>query len=162
MPDRHEYLSRALAGDPLGEEPACLWGDPAAAYRASEYLTATPPRLVELLYDGATALCDQAVSALDAGDLEPAADRLGRARRIFRQLQCCIQPAEGREMQRLWEFCEEIHGRLIEAEHYRRREAVAEAISLLTFQRGDWCAAVRRASRQRRLVENSSPGDWVG
>lgn len=159
-----DLLSQVLAGEAFDGGAVLFSGGPAEAYRASEYLTATPPRLAELLYDAATGLCEQAVEALDAGELDSAADRLARARRLVGRLQRSLGPDEGGggEMVRLRRFCQDVHARLIEADHYRRREAVIETISILAYERPGWLAAVRRADRADRLPARPAGAGWIG
>ena len=136
---------------------------PAAAYRQSEFLIATPRRLAELLYDGAVRSCRQAVEALDEGDFERARERIGRAVGIFRQLQDSVEPLSAAAEEEFRRFCLDVHARLIEADHYRRRETLDEAIALLTARRDEWagltCGAgaegARPGPRARRV------GGWL-
>ena len=133
MHDGLTFLGEGSDGEAIAGRS--LRATAAAAYRRGDYLTATPRRLAELLYDAAAGLCERALSALDEGQFELAADRLARARRIFRQIQGCLEPTSGRTARRLWGLCEDVHRRLLEADHYRRREALAETLLILAYQR---------------------------
>ena len=164
MRDGLEYVAGSLGRD--------LWqggrrSGAADAYRAAELMTATPGRLAELLHEGAIGLCRQAIEALDAGENERAADCLGRARRIFLQIQNSLPP-DGRSplAQQLADLYEQAHGRLIEADHYRRREAVAETISMLTFERPAWAELIDPARRRSATAAAANPlpphAGWIG
>jgi flagellar biosynthetic protein FliS len=163
----HRTFERLIGGRG-GEMPPGEAGEravgPAAAYRAIELATATPPRLAERLYDGAIGLCQRAVEALDGGDFERAADRLTRAQGNFHQLQRSFEvPEASPRARRLADLCRQVRRRLVEADFYRRREAVNEAISLLVDLRPDWSALGRIA---RSAVDGGvGPGpaeSWLG
>jgi flagellar protein FliS len=113
--------------------------DPAWAYLEIDLATATPRRLWMLLYDGAVRLCRQAMAALDRSDVQSAADMLARARAILRQLQAVLRcRADPALRQALAGLYDQAHRCLIDADFYRRREAVNQAISLLDYQRPAW------------------------
>ena len=57
-----------------------------AAYRRQEILTATPGRLVVMLYDGAGRFLYQAAHAMREGDVAKAGQRLSRAEAIIQEL----------------------------------------------------------------------------
>ena len=57
-----------------------------AAYRQQEILTATPGRLVVMLYDGVNRFLFQAVHAMREGDVAKAGQRLSRAEAIIEEL----------------------------------------------------------------------------
>jgi flagellar secretion chaperone FliS len=57
-----------------------------AAYRQQEVLTATPGRLVVMLYDGAGRFLYQAAYAMRQGDVAKAGNRLSRAEAIIEEL----------------------------------------------------------------------------
>jgi flagellar protein FliS len=163
MRDEMDFLRGSLDGDLVVAGGVFFSRGPAAAYRQSEFLTATPRRLAELLYDGAVRSCRQAVEALDEGDCERARERIGRAVQIFRQLQDSVEPLSAAADAEFRRFCRDVHARLIEADHYRRRETLAEAIALLTDRREDWadltCEASARGARSG--LRAGGHGGWV-
>lgn len=162
MRDQLEFLAGLMTGDGLCPR-ALLSADAAGAYRIGRYVTATPRRLAELLHDAAMRLCEQALAALDGGELEWAADRLGLALRIFERLSDSLAALPGRDARRLRDLCEQVRCRLIEAGCYRRREAVAEAISLLAEHHGGWSAGVAAAMGAGGHRADAAPrGDWIG
>ena len=130
-----DLLHATMAG---GRDGAELHG-PGAAYLATSLRTATPQRLAMLLYDGAIQLCRRALVSLEAGQVDVAADALKRAGRIVRQMQASLpDDVESRLRRELWDLCEQLHERLIEADFYHRREAIGESLFLLSRQRTAW------------------------
>ena len=131
---RHDIQAATLAGQTTaGETPV------ASAYLDTEMAGAPPQRLCILLYDGAISLCRQALAALDAGNAQLAADRLGRARESVQHLQDSLSaPGLPDEHRTFADLYQRVHTRLIEADFYRRREVVRETITLLSRQRPDW------------------------
>ena len=145
-------------------EVASNGSGPAAAYMATELATAPPWRLGVMLYDGAISLCRQAVEALDAGEISLAADRLARARQIMQQLQHTLTETGPEELrERFTELYERAHRRLIEADFYRRREAVTDAISMLSYQRATWGDFVESLSNRPPAENADLPQScWIG
>ncbi len=103
---------------------------PAAVYRRTAAATAAPRWLRTRLHAGAIELCRSALHALDVGDVASAADRLARARRIIEDLRSGLGSTDD-EASRLAGLYKRVHGRLIEADYYRRREALVESITIL-------------------------------
>jgi flagellar secretion chaperone FliS len=71
---------------------------PAAAYRQQEILTATPGRLVVMLYDGAGRFLFQAAYAMREGDVAKAGQRLSRAEAIIAELLNTLDTEQGGEI----------------------------------------------------------------
>src|SRR5919205_1664613 len=65
------------------------------AYRDSAILTATPERLVVMLYDGANRFLIQGAAAMRAGDLSVTNDRLRRAEAIINELRATLDMSAG-------------------------------------------------------------------
>jgi len=79
-----------------------------AAYRRGEVLSATPGQLVVMLYDGARRFLRQAVSAMNAGEVERAHTTLRYAERIISHLDGTLDFEQGELPQRLdaiYVFC---------------------------------------------------------
>jgi len=134
----------------------------AEAYVATELATTPPRRLQTVLYDSAIRTCRQAVEALDAGQVAPAAERLGRARAIILHLQGELQTQAAPDLaHELADLFREVHRRLIEADYYRKRQTVEESIQLLHHRRGAMTAFIEAAASHgaRGPVRT---GNWVG
>jgi flagellar protein FliS len=69
-----------------------------AAYRQQEVLTATPGRLVVMLYDGAGRFLHQAAFAMREGDTAKAGMRLSRAEAIIQELLATLDHEQGGEI----------------------------------------------------------------
>lgn len=81
------------------------------AYRESAVLTATPERLVVMLYDGARRFLRQAAVAMGAGDVPTAHERLRRAEAIVDHLLATLDISQGEVAQRLdaiYRFCQRL------------------------------------------------------
>ena len=79
-----------------------------AAYRRGAVLAATPGELVVMLYDGARRFLRQAVSAMEAGEVERAHVTLRYAERIVNHLDATLDYEQGEIAQRLhaiYVFC---------------------------------------------------------
>ncbi len=79
-----------------------------AAYRRGEVLAATPGQLVVMLYDGARRFLRQAVSAMNAGEVERAHTTLRYGERIISHLDGTLDYEQGELPQRLhsiYVFC---------------------------------------------------------
>jgi len=68
------------------------------AYRDGAVLTASPAKLVVLLYDGAGRFLRQAAAAMEAGDAVTASARLQRAEAIISELYVTLDHEKGGEI----------------------------------------------------------------
>ncbi len=131
----------------------------ASAYMASEFATAAPGRLALMVYDGAVRMCRQALVALDDGDVELAADRLAKATTSLCQLRGSLEGSAARlGTGKFRQLCDKVQRRLVEADYYRRRESVAETITLLDSSRLAWSEFAQTLDD---TLEVSAKG-WVG
>jgi flagellar protein FliS len=108
------------------------------AYAESSVLTASPERLVVMLYDGAGRFLARAAAATRAGDAGAAGTALGRAGAILDELLATLDPAGGEIAERLrgiYLFC----GRELVAAQLRRDPARIERVAkLLAELRESW------------------------
>jgi flagellar protein FliS len=78
------------------------------AYQAAQTLTADPPRVMLLLFDGAGRFLRQALKALERGDRAQFAQSMSRAHAIIGELSDSLNRAQGGEiadnLARLYEF----------------------------------------------------------
>lgn len=115
------------------------------AYRDSAILTATPERLVVMLYDGAQRFLAQGAAALRANDLAGMNRRLQRGEAIIRELRMTLDFDAGGDiahrLDSIYSFCER---HLLEARLKREPERIDQVIALLGELRDAWvqvCAA---------------------
>src|SRR6266536_4349380 len=79
-----------------------------AAYQANAVLTATPERLVVMLYDGAARFLAHAERAIAQGDMATANMRLQRAEAIIDELDVTLDHSAGEiaaNLSELYRFC---------------------------------------------------------
>ena len=131
--------------EPRGDEVIVCASGPAAAYLATEIMTATPGRLAALLYDAAIRLCEQGLEAIDDGDVERAAECLSRARgtiaRLERLTDCRGPGAMVSMPSAKWaRVYEQLSDQLVHAAAYRSREAVTAILAGLRARRASWDA----------------------
>lgn len=109
------------------------------AYTEAAVMTATPERLVVMLYDGAIRFLHQAAASIRAGDPVRTHDRLRRAEAIIDELNFTLDLEEGGEIaQRLrsiYAFCRR---RLLECNLRRDADGVVQVAKLLAELRESW------------------------
>jgi len=146
------------------DSPRFQAAEAAEAYLTAQLVTTPPWRLQETLYDGAIRACVLAVHALDAGDADLAACRLRRARKIVQHLQGALSSCAGGPLGgQLAQMYDQVHRRLIEADFYRKREAVDESIQLLTYRRATLARFVEAIGRGGTIAAPASDApSWIG
>ena len=110
----------------------------AATYQRNAVMTASPEKLVVMLYDGAIRFLFQAAAAMRTGDQAQARDRLRRAEAIVDELNLSLDMSHGEIPTRLrgiYLFCKR---HLIEAHLRGDVEAIEQVGRLLTELRGSW------------------------
>ncbi len=107
-------------------------------YRESSVLTASPGRLVVMLYDGAHRFLVQAAAALRAGDMPRAGDRMGRAEAIVDQLLSTLDMSAGEVAERLEALYVFSKRTLLEARLEKSPEKVEQVDAILTDLREAW------------------------
>jgi flagellar protein FliS len=110
------------------------------AYRASAVLTASPERLVVMLYDGACRFLGQAAVAMRAGDVPTYHNRLRRAEAIIAHLQNTLDLEQGEiagNLLAIYLFCRR---HLNEARTTRDARKIDEVRRLLSQLRESWNA----------------------
>lgn len=111
------------------------------AYRESAVLTASPERLVILLYDGARRFLTQASVAMTEGRHDVASDRLGRAEAIIDELLETLDLSAGEVAERLQGLYLFFRRHLFEARMHQDAER-ADAVNRLMGELRDAWAEV--------------------
>jgi flagellar protein FliS len=119
-----------------------------AAYAESSVLTATPERLVVMLYDGAIRFLYAGASAAREGRRDVARDRLRRAQAVIDELNRSLDMSQGqiaRNLRDLYTFCSR---HLIDSTLNANPDGYEEVAKLLTELREAWdqCAAQAAAT----------------
>ena len=109
-----------------------------AAYQESAVLTASPERLVVMLYDGARRFLFQAAAAMRQEERELASERLRRAELILDELLSTLNMDAGDislRLQSIYVFCRKL---LVEARLERDPAKVAQVVTFLADLREAW------------------------
>ena len=111
----------------------------AEAYYQTHVQSRSPLELVVMLYDGALRFCDQAATAMDAGDMTTKAAAMSRAFAILAELQNTLNVNEGGDVARqLDALYAHMHDRLIDANIQRSSAPIRDVMRLLTPLRDAW------------------------
>lgn len=106
-----------------------------AAYKQSSILTASPAKLVVMLYDGAGRFLAQAAAAMREGQSVAAHQRLRRAEDIIEELRATLDHERGGEiasrLQGIYVFCLAELGRARLAQDAARVDGVAQQLGEL-------------------------------
>lgn len=111
----------------------------ADAYYQTHVQSRSPLELVVMLYDGALRFCDQAATAMDAGDMTTKAVAMSRAFAILAELQNTLNVKDGGDVaHQLDALYGHMHDRLIDANTQRSSAPIRDVIRLLTPLRDAW------------------------
>ena len=124
--------------------------NPYAQYRQNSVETASPTRLVVMLYDGAIRFLSQALAAMQAGQHAPQSVLIGKAQAIIAHLHDTLDAEAGSA------FAESLSGiytallrTLTAANIENQRGPVEEALSILRELRETWAEVDRRCQSER-------------
>lgn len=121
-------------------------------YQRAQVETASPTRLVVLLYEGAIRFCSVAQEAMRNGDLETQNTNLLRAQRIVGELLSSLNRSAGGEMAiNLARIYTHILEELVMANLYDRPQHLDHAISLLMSLRATWDEIDQMTASESRL-----------
>jgi len=125
-------------------------------YLRTKVMTASPPELQLLLYDGAIRFSWQARQQMQVGDNEQAYHPLVRSQQIILQMasglnhevnpEICGRPSS------LYNF---IYRKLIEANMFRRTEPIDEALKLLDYERETWAMLLEGVRKESADLSQS-------
>jgi flagellar secretion chaperone FliS len=111
----------------------------AEAYYQTHVQSRSPLELVVMLYDGALRFCDQAATAMDAGDMTSKATAMSRAFAILAELQNTLNLKDGGDVaHQLDALYAHMHDRLVDANIQRSSAPIRDVIRLLTPLRDAW------------------------
>jgi flagellar protein FliS len=101
-------------------------------YQRTGVETATPHRLVAMLYEGGIRRCHEGAAAITAANLEEASTALLKAQAIVAELMAGLDVEAGGEIaQQLFEHYSYMHRRLVHANIKRDADAASEVANLL-------------------------------
>ena len=118
------------------------------AYTEASVITATPERLVVMLYDGAIRFLHQAAAAMREGNLKQSRDRLHRAQAVIDELYRSVDVRQGdvaQGLRSIYSFCRR---HLIDATANTDPEGYEKVADLLTELRESWAQIEQETQRQ--------------
>jgi len=111
------------------------------AYQKNKYETASPHRLIAMLYDGAIRYMNQSIVHVQAQDIEATNLSLNRAQDILNELIACLNFEQGNEiamnLNNLYRYTIDL---LIQANIRKTVEPIEEAIVIIKDIREAWQA----------------------
>jgi flagellar protein FliS len=119
----------------------------AEAYYQTHVQSRSPLELVVMLYDGALRFCDQAATAMDAGDMTTKAVAMSRAFAVLAELQNTLNVKDGGDVARqLDALYSHMHDRLVDANIQRSSAPIRDVMRLLTPLRDAWAQVATPAA----------------
>jgi flagellar secretion chaperone FliS len=114
--------------------------DASRAYASDSVLTASPEKLVVMLYDGAGRFLARAAAAFRAEDAAAAGTALNRATAIIDELLATLDPAAGEMAQHLADISLFCKRELLTARMKRDPKRIERVAKLLAELRDSWAA----------------------
>jgi flagellar protein FliS len=117
-----------------------------SAYTESAVMTASPERLVLMLYDGAIRFLRQSVAAFRGNDINRGRERLRKAEAIIDELNFSLDMTHGEVPERLraiYLFCKR---HLLEARIANDADSMERVIALLADLRESWAILATKAT----------------
>jgi len=117
------------------------------AYTEASVMTASPERLVVMLYDGAIRFLHQSAAALRAGRRDTARERLRRAQAVIDELSRSLDMSQGEiavGLRAIYSFCSR---HLIDSTLHADPEGYEKVAELLAELRESWAAIEKSSER---------------
>jgi len=112
-------------------------------YKRVEIETASPGKLLLMLYDAAIQRCESAAERMRAGEIGPAHFDLLRVQDILTELMVALDPeASAAPVRELFALYDYMHRTLVRANVQKQPEPIHEVLGLLNELRRAWVAAV--------------------
>ena len=150
---------------PIRLSPAAKAGDNVQrvdSYKAAHIETATPERLLVMLYDGALKYLGLAVQTIDGKDIEGTHRNLLKAEAIVLELMSVLDMEIGGELAaNLFNLYDYMYRQLVKANIHRDPEPVKEVMGLLEPLRNAWNEASEMVAQMRAegKFDLATPGE---
>lgn len=109
------------------------------AYQKNKYETASPHRLISMLYDGVIRFANQAISQIESKHIEGTNQAIKRMQNIVYELIACLNFDEGKELavqlNALYTYVIDLS---IRSNIQKKVEPLQEAISIITEIKSSW------------------------
>lgn len=123
-------------------------------YKQTAVETASPEKLIVMLYDGAIKFTNQAQAAMREGKIEEANRALLKTQDIINELMGSLNFDTGEIARNLYNLYDYFRQRLIQANLKKDTEALDEIIDFLTEMRDTWVEAGIKAKAASKKVAN--------
>lgn len=128
------------------------------SYKQTEIETASPGKLLLLLYDGAIKRLRRAQEAFEREALEEVHQDLVKVQQILIELMLALDWKVGGDLApRLHALYDFMYRRLVDANVKRSNEPIAEVLQLLSTLREGWAEAYRQLSASGELPNAGTP-----
>ncbi len=130
-------------------------------YQRTEVETATPERILILLYDGAIQFLNKALIALDEKNIPEIHNNIIGAERILLEFMNTIDFEQGGDFAvRLNALYQYLYNRLVEANMKKDKDIVKQVLNFLTDLRVTWKQAINMTkSEAQKIAAASTSGD---
>lgn len=121
--------------------------NPYQMYKNNAVLTASPEELTFMLYNGALKFCNQAMKALEDGNMEEAHRLIIRVEDIIEEFQASLNKKYpvAKDFEVMYEY---IYRRLVEANARKDKEILVEVHDLIKEFRDTWKEAMQIAKKK--------------
>lgn len=119
-------------------------------YRKTSIETATPEKLLLMLYTGAINFLNQAAAALEVRDYEKVNDMLKRTQAVIEELMVTLN-MDYEISHRLWALYDYFLRRLVEANVKKERAPIDEVLGMLTELQETWSKAAGNLKTGERM-----------
>ena len=113
------------------------------AYQRNAILTATPPELTLMLYEGAIKFCNIGILAIEKNDYEKANTNIKKAQAIITELRVTLDRKYPvwEDFERVYDY---IYRRLVEGNIHKDIEIIEDALKYIREMRYTWKEVMRQ------------------
>ena len=113
------------------------------AYQRNAILTATPPELTLMLYEGAIKFCNIGILAIEKNDYEKANTNIKKAQAIITELRVTLDRKYPvwEDFERVYDY---IYRRLVEGNIHKDIEIIEDALKYIREMRDTWKEVMKK------------------
>ena len=134
-------------------------------YQQSQIQTASPEKILIMLYDGAIQFLNKALKALQDNNIEEMHNNILGAQKIIAEFMNTLDmEIEGELVQNLYSLYEYLHFRLVQANINKNPKMIEEVLQHLKELKQTWEQAIKIASKEKESadidLENEETSDY--
>ncbi|OGI02925.1 MAG: flagellar export chaperone FliS [Candidatus Melainabacteria bacterium GWF2_37_15] len=119
-------------------------------YQQSQIQTASPEKILIMLYDGAIQFLNKALKAVDDNDIQESHNNIIGAQRIISEFMNTLDVEAGGDVcKNLYSLYEYLHYRLVQANIQKNKVMLEEVMHHLKELKETWEEAIRIASKEK-------------